>query len=282
MSGNADATAAFKLPSGPNTFAATGDYNTGMGSATYSTPRYDVPAVSYSQGAGGNGWVTGLTATTGQVYLLYVSNYSQSGLSFTLSWQLSGGSSLDCTVLPVELLSLTADVEGPDIAVRWSTATEHNSDYFSVERSSDGTDFKPLAAMDAAGVSQQRIDYLYMDTDPPKGANYYRLKQVDIDGQFVYTYTVVALMGHTDDAPLLFPNPVKASLHIAFNMPINGPAIADVLDASGRSVKQVSFTLERGQRTVDVDVAELGAGAYQLRLTTAPDAPSTVSHFIKE
>ena len=95
--------------------------------------------------------------------------------------------------------------------------------------------------------AQQRIDYLYTDRTPPKGANYYRLKQVDIDGRYVYTYVVVAVMGYDNEAPLLFPNPVKGSLHIAFNMPIDGPApaVINALRHAGYDLREIPATPEK-------------------------------------
>ena len=269
--------------SGPNTVNATGSYNTGMGNATYSgVPQFDDPSPSYSEGSSGNGWVPGMNTITGEVYLLYISNFSQSGLAFLLTWQLTNGASLDCTVLPVEFMGLSATEDGDRVRLDWSTLSEHNSDYFVVERSSDGEQFSPLGAVEAAGESQQLIEYAYVDPFPLRGANYYRLKQVDLDGAYEHTPRVVVLFGKTDDPPTVFPNPAQDLLNVAFRMPVDGTAYVQVIDASGRVVRDRDVDLERGAQTVAIRTQDLPAGAYDMRLfTTADQAPYNV-RFIKE
>ncbi|MBL7985915.1 MAG: T9SS type A sorting domain-containing protein, partial [Flavobacteriales bacterium] len=269
--------------SGPNTVGSTGSYNTGMGNATYSgVPQFDDPSPSYSEGSSGNGWVPGMNTITGEVYLLYISNFSQSGLAFLLTWQLTNGASLDCTVLPVEFMGLSASDEGDRVRLDWSTLSEHNSDYFVVERSSDGEQFSPLGAVEAAGESQQRIEYAYVDPFPMPGANYYRLKQVDLDGAYEHTPRVVVLFGRTDAPPTVFPNPAQDLLNVAFSMPVDGTAYVQVIDASGRVVRDRDVDLERGAQTVSIRTQDLPAGAYEMRLfTTTDQAPHNV-RFIKE
>ena len=66
--------------------------------------------------------------------------------------------------------------------MEWSTASEYNSDYFSVERSIDGQTWKQVQEVQAAGNSTSRIDYDWLDQDPIHGLSYYRLKQIDYDG----------------------------------------------------------------------------------------------------
>lgn len=269
--------------SGPNTFSATGDYNTGMGSASYSgVPRFDLPTNPSSQGAGGNGWVKGMVTTTGQIYLLYVSNWSRSGLSFDLSWQLSNGASLDCTVLPIELLSLSAEPDHDAVNVLWTTLSESHSDHYVVERSQDAESFSAIGSVEAAGTSTHRIDYIYRDIEPVRGANYYRLKQVDEDGAYEYTAVVVAFVGPKLIAPRIFPDPVEDLMNVAFDMPSSGTAYLQVLDASGRVIRDRDIDLGEGANTVSLNLASLNAGTYELRLFTSAQQPPRTSRFIKQ
>lgn len=279
----AGAPARCSYASGPNTFSATGDYNTGMGSSAYSgSPRFDLPSNPSSQGAGGNGWVKGMTTVTGEIYLLYISNWSRSGLSFDLSWQLSNGASLDCTVLPVEFLSLSAEADRDAVNVNWTTLSESHSDHFVVERSKDAESFDPIGSIEAAGTSTHRIDYIFRDPHPLAGANYYRLKQIDIDGAYEYTDVVVVFFGPKLEAPRIFPDPVDDLMNIAFEMPASGTAYLQVLDASGRVVRDKDVDLDRGANTVSMNLASLLTGTYELRLFTTPDQPPRTTRFIKQ
>ena len=219
---------------------------------------------------------------TGEIYLLYISNFSQSGLSFLLTWQLSNGASLDCTVLPVELLSLSAKAEYPGVAISWATLSEYHSDYYVIERSADAETFLPIGTVEAAGESQQRIDYAFMDPQPLIGANYYRLKQVDLDGAYEHTPSVVAFFGEAVQEPTVFPNPAAELLNVAFDMPTKGTAYLQILDMSGRMVRDRDMDFEKGPQTFSLRVQDLPAGTYDLRLlTTANGGPQNV-RFIKE
>src|SRR5690606_29047829 len=84
-----------------STFSQTGGYSTGLGNG----------ATDNSENQYGNGWVAPIPVIAGQVYILYVDNWSSTGQSFELTWQLSGGTSLDCAVLPVELIAFDAKAQ---------------------------------------------------------------------------------------------------------------------------------------------------------------------------
>lgn len=84
--------------------------------------------------------------------------------------------------LPVELLSFTVSPTYGGVMARWSTASERNSWFFIVSRSSDGCEWKQIGDVNSYGDSSHRIDYVYVDGDPGPGLNYYRLTQVDRDG----------------------------------------------------------------------------------------------------
>lgn len=267
------------------TYAATNSHSTGMAnpSLAFSNPRYAPPTPAFSDPAGGDGWVPGINVVAGQVFLLYISNWSQTGSAFNLVWDLSAGASLDCSVvLPVELLDLSAEVSGPAIEVAWSTASEAHSDHFEVQRSADNADFMPIGSVPAAGTSQQRIDYLFVDKAPLNSANYYRLKQVDIDGASELTHTVVAVFGRKGLTPLLFPNPAREVLHVAFDTPVDGYTLIYVRDALGRVVGGPEALLERGQRTVDLSTDRLAPGFYTVRVALASGEILNGGGFMKQ
>jgi hypothetical protein len=103
----------------------------------------------------------------------------------------------DCAAgpLPVELISFSARLEQAQVNLQWATASEMNAASFVVERSSDGKNFSTVATVAAAGTSAVRHDYPATDYGMRNGLNYYRLKQVDLDGTFSYTQVVPVQVG---------------------------------------------------------------------------------------
>jgi len=96
------------------------------------------------------------------------------------------------TALPIELLTFTGSMFNDKVLLEWSTATEYNNDYFFIERSTDGYVWTKITEVDAAGNSTITLNYLTFDEDPRVGINYYRLTQVDYDGQYE-TFTPIAV-----------------------------------------------------------------------------------------
>jgi hypothetical protein len=240
--------------SGFSTFSATGSYNTGLGNG----------ATDLTEGAGGNGWVAPLTVTAGQVYVLYIDNFSSTGQSFSLSWSLTNGASLDCNLLPVELLSFTASQQGPSVELAWSTASEHNSAYFTVERAADNLHFSPVGTLPAAGQSSQLNSYRLLDTDPRPGMNYYRLIQTDVDGHSASSS--VQWVRYSGQGGTVYPNPTVGLLQVDLAGGLQGSIAYRLLDMTGRAVRAGNWTSDGGQSTRALDLEMLAPGNYLLEL----------------
>jgi hypothetical protein len=150
---------------------AGGGGNTGIGSS----------GTNNSEDAGGSKYVKTLNITAGQTYILLINNFSSSSQPFTLAF--GGTASLDCSVvLPIELKSFEAKATYSSNLIQWITGSERNSDYFILETSSDGYDFKQIANVKGAGNSNVDKEYSYVHQNPEKRINYYRLTEVDING----------------------------------------------------------------------------------------------------
>jgi hypothetical protein len=125
---------------------------------------------------------------------------------------------LDCAVLPVELLSFSAEPVGAVVRLNWATASEHNSGSFFVERSADMDGFTTIGEVAAAGSSQQRIDYGWDDLFPLEGASYYRLRQRDLDGA-EETGPVVAVDRRTTEVQV---SPLTGAAAVLLSFPATG------------------------------------------------------------
>lgn len=233
-----------------------------------------------SEGAAGTGWVNSINVTVGQVYLLYIDNWSNNGQEFGLTWQLTNGASLDCTVLPVEMAAFQVAPEQDHVQLTWRTMSELNSERFDVEYSLNGVDFVHIGTVGAAGTSYSTIAYSWPHTTPQPGAmNHYRLKQVDQDGSF--TYTQVESVLFKADGRTLVPRPNPASDMLFVDLPAtdNGGLIAEVIDASGRLV--LAHSAGTGG-TQGIPTATLDAGSYLVRVVAHDRSVIGQGRFVKQ
>ena len=117
---------------------------------------------------------------------------------------------LEITPLPVELISFDGAATDNGIELSWATASEQDNSHFEVERSADGKAFEQVGKVDGHGNSSTKISYSYTDFAPLSGLSYYRLKQVDFNGQYEYSNLVaVSVEANSADAlqVVLAPNP---------------------------------------------------------------------------
>src|ERR1041385_9231891 len=90
----------------------------------------------------------------------------------------------------------------------WTTASEINNDYFSVERSEDAISYQVVGTVKGAGNSTQELYYSLKDQSPVRGINYYRLKQTDFDGHFKYS-EVCSVSAQPVNGIKVYPNPAS-------------------------------------------------------------------------
>jgi hypothetical protein len=115
--------------------------------------------------------------------------------------------------LPVELTYFSAEIINRKVVTQWSTATELNCDYFTVERSSDGFEYTDLIKVQGAGTTGDKHDYSITDQQAVEGNSYYRLRQTDFDGkQKTYSAVQVYLENKSFN---IYPNPSKGTIYIS-------------------------------------------------------------------
>jgi hypothetical protein len=221
-----------------------------------------------SEGAGGDRFVNQLNVTAGEKYILIVDNYLESSQPFTLDWTLSGGATLGCTPLPIELLSFTAKNEGKHNLLKWTTATEINNNYFNVERSVDAKIFESFATVNGAGNSNTAMNYSINDTQPYNGLTYYRLKQTDYNGDYSYS-NIISIENNLQGFELsnIHPNPTTDAINFDFYSPVSGELKVQIHDYTGRVVLENNFLITKGKTSLNAPMAELAKGIYSLKAT---------------
>jgi hypothetical protein len=121
------------------------------------------------------------------------------------------------STLPVELLSFTGECYNQNIALEWSTATEINNDYFSIERSIDGVNWELVTKVEGAGNSSSIKTYSYIDVWQYMNKSYYRLKQTDFDGEFKNSSIIpIEKCGEDIIELAIYPNPVIEKLNLSY------------------------------------------------------------------
>ncbi len=162
---------------------------------------------------------------------------------------------------PVELLHFTGKPIGRTVELTWSTASEADNEGFTIERSSDGIEWKQLAFLPGHGTTTEFHAYTYTDKLPVQGANYYRLSQRDFNGKTEY-FKVVAVSITTLAAPFqIYPNPAKEQITVISTG--EGATSLRLFDVFGRLC--MSSTLSGNEEVFSL--SNLAAGVYQVVLT---------------
>jgi hypothetical protein len=190
-------------------------------------------------------------------------------------WTLSGNNA----PLPVELLAFTAKAVGTHVELDWTTASERNNDYFTIQRSKDGRTFSDVGTV-AAGPNGRSVQkYDYTDHDPLPGKSYYMLKQTDLDGTMEF---LAIRMVQVDELPpglTVYPNPVEGgNFSIDFKSPLKQNTFVTISDLVGKII--FSSVVEAGTRYYPVDLENSPAGVYMLR-TTSPESGFELKIMVK-
>lgn len=183
------------------------------------------------------------------------------GVTTFSPWTLSGNN----MPLPVELISFTAKGVETRVELEWVTASERNNDYFTVQRSKNGTDFLDIATVAAGPAGSGVQEYTYTDFDALPGKSYYRLKQTDVDGTVEYLDIKMVRIDEFSPAIVAYPNPVtNGKLFIDFLSELKSDASITVTDLAGKIV--FTTIVATGTRFYTIDLSRSQAGAYLLKV----------------
>jgi hypothetical protein len=172
------------------------------------------------------------------------------------------------SVLPIELLEFGGKNHENYNLITWITATEINSDYFVIERSTDGRVFEELERVSAAGNSNTMLEYNIIDENP-ENSYFYRLKNVDYDGTF--GYSKIILIGKSSQSEIVksdelefFPNPNKiGNLNIILESNYNNENVDVILyDLTGRLILKNTITLNKDLNLLNIDISEVPPSTY--------------------
>jgi hypothetical protein len=175
------------------------------------------------------------------------------------------------TPLPVSWLGVEARATGKTILVSWQTAEEINNDYFSVERSMDGSSFERIDKVDAAGNSNIINSYSINDKNVLTGVlYYYRIKQTDFDGHFDYSKTVSAKIKGQDFDFNVQPNPFSSSAVVQYYLEGNADIRIELVNNVGQTLHTIfAGKKEKGlqKHLISDKDLKMANGIYSVKLT---------------
>lgn len=171
--------------------------------------------------------------------------------------------------LPIELGTFTAKaIKSREVTLQWTTIQEKNNDYFIVERSRDAVNFAAIGQVKGQGTTSNPHNYEWTDSNPFTGVNYYRLKQVDLDGTLTYSKIEATTIEEKLAAKvLLFPNPTADWAFVKLS-PEETLKQVNVWKLQGSETgNQIRFT-ERSNGTYGINLQSFAQGVYWIELHT--------------
>ena len=171
--------------------------------------------------------------------------------------------------LPVEYVDFSVQTLASGNLLKWETALEQNNYGFHIQRSEEGANWEDVGFVEGKITHSGLSQYSFLDRDPKHGDNFYRLRQVDIDGGFDFSDVVHAFF--TETAISVFPNPTDRTIEIGGLD--EGEARIRIMDGYGRSIMDLTTT-ERS-----IDISALAAGMYFISVVNG--ANSAKIQFVK-
>lgn len=186
---------------------------------------------------------------------IYINN---GGANYSMSF------TVDASV-PVELTDFTAKINLKEIILNWTTSSEENNTGFEIQKSTNGKDFEGIGFVAGNGNSLETIKYQFIDETPNLGENYYRLKQIDFDGNFEFT-DIVFVHFEKEIKVNIFPNPTSENVTIQGDLPTNSQI--ELINIKGQIIYQQSnFTNEQ----LKIDLSDFPNGVYLLKISKEKD-----------
>ena len=186
------------------------------------------------------------------------------------------GNSSTITPLPVELLNFDAHPNKDNVDIFWSTSSEINNESFEVQRAGPDLSFKTINQIDGAGNSNSLLFYSHIDENPLKGMSYYRLKQIDYDGEYEYS-EVVSVYFESDNSSgfefFIYPNPTSGASEVTLNTNNLNEYITEwevtLCDIAGTILKKSTISAESSMQKIHI--ADLTAGMYLITLRNSKE-----------
>ncbi len=202
---------------------------------------------------GGDGWERRYVGNTASERDTSNNYLEERGIDAFSIWTLGGTVS---NILPIELLSFDAYLLGKHVVLDWITLSELNNDRFEIEHSVDSKKWIKIGEVKGIKKSFEKVQYSFVHQQPSIGTNYYRLKQIDIDGTVNYT-SIQSVDLSNANLVTIYPNPCTDILKINSDWENINISITDI-----RGVKLLD--LQNYQKGEILEISSLPQGVYYI------------------
>ncbi|MEO6490213.1 MAG: T9SS type A sorting domain-containing protein [Ferruginibacter sp.] len=170
--------------------------------------------------------------------------------------------------LPVQFLNISAVKKGSGVQINWATASEFNNRYFDIEKSTDGGyNWITVSTTESKGNGNILKNYSAYDAKPTPGANFYRIKQVDVDGTAKYSATVVYKLIITNTDVSVIANPFFNQIDVRFLSDHSQVLSVRLFDNLGKQVYSSPMNISKGASDKMIPGTNLQKGLYILNIT---------------
>jgi hypothetical protein len=208
--------------------------------------------------------------SVGQVYVLLVTNFANVVQTININQAVSNTATTNCAIvpLPVGYTYWNAQYNEGAVDLIWGTEFEEDNRDFVVQRSADGMVWETIGAVAGNNTTNNAQNYSYTDHKPLTGISYYRLMQVDADGDIEYN-SVLSVSSSDIEPFTIYPNPANNNFSIYTKSKKMERVV--LTDMVGKSFDVDYTTTSNG---VEIDCSNYAAGVYTLTVVTNGTAQS--------
>lgn len=186
-------------------------------------------------------------------------------------------------VMPLDLLSFDARLVNCNVVLNWITGSEFDTDYFDVEYSTNGEEFKSVGRIEASGNSETIRSYSFDSREALVGNHYYRLKMVDLDGSFTYSDISTVKFDCYKNELTIQPNvSTSGNITVQFIGTSKENGTLSVVDALGRIIEQLPIDIEKGTNNFPLNIDRLAVGVYFINVDSDNWDKAKVAKYIKQ
>jgi hypothetical protein len=160
--------------------------------------------------------------------------------------------------LPIELLNFDVTNEKDKVNINWSTASERDNDYFTIERTTDGINYEKIGEVKGAGTSSSQNDYKFTDYNPIKGISYYRLSQTDYNGQMEIFDPKSIEVKEKNNISIVYPNPTTNSKINVNVFKTENEVTLNIYNFMGQLEYTSNINAANGNVISEIDLSEIG------------------------
>lgn len=188
--------------------------------------------------------------------------------------------------LPIKLTYFSGVKEGKNNVLKWETSNEINNLGFEIERSSDGKEFSKIGYRESNaknGNSSSLLAYYFTDNSPLTTTNFYRLKQLDKDGEISYSEIVAIKSSATEKTTIvsLFPNPSNLNTNIVLNSIQAENYTIAVTDLMGKMISKQNIAAQKGINKINIQTTQFATGTYLIKVINQSNQDIATTKFIK-